>query len=141
MNHGADTMTTKAFKPGFRLVFWAGAFALLMALLVYAFWPKAMLVDVGEVTHGELVVGVRAEGRTRVRDLYVVTAPLTGHLQRIGNRTGESVRKGDVVAVLDPSEAALLDPRLGDHLVVKLGHLVLAAAVEDHPAKQDDQKA
>lgn len=104
-------MTTKAFKPGFRLVFWAGAFALLTALLVYAFWPKAMLVDVGEVTHGELVVGVRAEGRTRVRDLYVVTAPLTGHLQRIGNRTGESVRKGDVVAVLDPSEAALLDPR------------------------------
>ena len=104
-------MTIKQFKPGFRVVFWAGASVLLAALLGYAFWPKAMLVDVGEVTRGELVVDVRAEGRTRVRDLYVITAPLAGHLQRIGNRTGEAVRKGDVVAVLDPSESALLDPR------------------------------
>ena len=104
-------MTIKPFKPGFRVVFWAGASVLLAALLAYAFWPKAVLVDVGQVTRGELVVDVRAEGRTRVRDLYVITAPLAGHLQRIGNRTGEAVRKGDVVAVLDPSESALLDPR------------------------------
>lgn len=104
-------MTIKPFKPGFRIVFWAGASVLLAALLAYAFWPKAMLVDVGQVTRGELAVDVRAEGRTRVRDLYVVTAPLAGHLQRIGNRIGEAVRKGDVVAVLDPSESALLDPR------------------------------
>jgi HlyD family secretion protein len=104
-------MTIKAFKPDFRFVFWSGASVLLGALLVYAFWPKAALVDIGEVTRGELVVEVGAEGRTRVRDLYVVAAPLTGRLQRIGNRTGETVRKGDVVARLDPSEAALLDPR------------------------------
>jgi len=92
-------------------MFWTGAGVLLAGLLVYAFWPKAVLVDVGEVTRGELVVEVRAEGRTRVRDLYVVAAPLTGRLQRIGNRTGEPVRKGDVVGRLDPSESALLDPR------------------------------
>lgn len=104
-------MKIKAFKPDFRLVFWTGASVLLGALLVYAFWPKAVLVDIGEVTRGELVVEVSAEGRTRVRDLYVIAAPLTGRLQRIGNRTGETVQKGDVVARLDPSEAALLDPR------------------------------
>jgi HlyD family secretion protein len=111
MNLRTDAMTIKAFKPDFRLVFWTAAILLLGALLVYAFWPKSVLVDIGEVTRGELVVEVSAEGKTRVRDLYVVAAPLSGRLQRIGNRTGEAVRKGDVVARLDPSEAALLDPR------------------------------
>src|SRR3990167_9463329 len=111
MNLRTDAMTIKVFKPDFRLMFWAGASVLLAALLFYAFWPKAVLVDIGEVTRGELIVEVSAEGRTRVRDLYVVAAPLAGRLQGIGNRTGDIVSKGDVVAILDPSEAALLDPR------------------------------
>lgn len=104
-------MRFKTFKVSFRLAFWGGAGLGLLALVVYAFWPKALPVDVEKVTRGELVVEVRAEGRTRVRELYVISAPVAGHLQRIGNRTGLQVDKGDVVAILDPSEAALLDPR------------------------------
>lgn len=104
-------MAIKALKPGFRTTFWAGACAVLALLIAYAFWPRALQVEIGQVLKGELVVEVEAEGKTRVRELYVVTAPLTGHLRRIGNRTGEVVQKGDVVAVLDPSESVLLDPR------------------------------
>jgi HlyD family secretion protein len=104
-------MTISLFKPGFRLFFWGGAGLFLAAIVAYALWPKAIPVDMGDVTRGELVVEARAEGRTRVRELYLVSAPLAGRLQRIGNRAGESVEKGEVVAVLDPSESALLDPR------------------------------
>ena len=99
------------YRPGFRLTFWSGVGGAALLLIAYAFWPRAIPVDTGQVTRGELVVEVQAEGRTRVRELFVVTAPLSGHLQRIGNRTGDLVQKGDVVAVLDPAEAALLDPR------------------------------
>ena len=72
---------------------------MLAALLAYAFWAKAVLVDVGQVTRGELVVDVRAEGRTRVRDLYVITAPLAGHLQRLhaGHTVGGEVLGDEVV--------------------------------------------
>lgn len=111
MKSALSLMATKTFRPSFRFAFWMGVSVLSALLVAYAFWPSASQVDTGQVTRGELVVEVRAEGRTRVRELYVVTAPLTGHLQRIGNRTGEAVQKGDVVAVLDPTEAILLDPR------------------------------
>ena len=143
-------MTIKVFKPDFRLMFWAGASVLLAALLFYAFWPKAVLVDIGEVTRGELIVEVSAEGRTRVRDLYVVAAPLAGRLQRIGNRTGDIVRKGDVVAILDPSEAALLDPRTRAEaqaalaaataaLGVAQAHLAEAVSVEAEAARDAER--
>lgn len=106
-----DSEAKATLKPGFRLTFWSGVGGAALLLIAYAFWPRAIPVDTGQVTRGELVVEVQAEGKTRVRELFVVTAPFTGHLQRIGNRTGDLVQKGDVVAVLDPAEAALLDPR------------------------------
>lgn len=108
---GLTTGANRKLRPGFRLIFWSGAGAALLLLIAYAFWPRATPVDTGEVTRGELVVEVQAEGKTRVRELYVVTAPLTGHLRRIGNRTGDVVQKGDIVALLDPAEAGLLDAR------------------------------
>lgn len=103
--------TNRKFRPGFRLIFWSGAAAAFLLLITYAFWPRATRVDTGYVTRGEHVVEVQAEGKTRVRELYVITAPLTGHLRRIGNRTGDVVQKGDIVALLDPAEAGLLDAR------------------------------
>lgn len=150
MNNGLSQMATKRFRPGFRFSFWVGVSFLLVLLIVYAFWPRAIQVETGHVTRGELVVEVQAEGRTRVRELYVVTAPLTGHLQRIGNRTGEDVQKGDVVAVLDPSEAVLLDPRSRaeaeaalDSASAVLGlaraQLAEAEAVRDEAAKESSR--
>lgn len=111
MNNSPPPMQTRMYRPGFRFTFWAGVGGVILLLLAYALWPRPAPVEIGQVSRGGLVVEVRAEGKTRVRELYVVTAPLAGNLQRIGNRTGEVVEKGDVVAVLDPAEAPLLDPR------------------------------
>jgi len=59
-------------------------------------------VDTGLVTRGTLQVRVDAEGKTRVRDRYVVTAPVAGRLQRVDIPEGTHVRAGEVIARIAP---------------------------------------
>ena len=95
----------------FRTVFWVVVALALAVLLAWAFRPQPVLVDIGEVTRGPLVVSVRDEGHTRVRDIYVVSTPVAGRLMRIGNRAGEQVQAGEVLAVIEPGPAPLVDER------------------------------
>lgn len=105
------TILPDKLKPGFRVILWGGACTLLAFFAAYAFYPRAVSVDTAEISRGELVVEVRAEGRTRVQELYVVSAPVTGRLARIGNRTGEDVKAGDLLATLYPADYSALDSR------------------------------
>ncbi|MFN3514459.1 MAG: efflux RND transporter periplasmic adaptor subunit [Phenylobacterium sp.] len=95
----------------FRTIFWGGAAVVLALLLAAAFWPRAMQAELAEVTRGDLTVRVRDEGRTRVREAYVISAPLAGRLLRVGNRAGETVRAGETIALIEPSDPTLLDER------------------------------
>jgi HlyD family secretion protein len=79
--------------------------------LVLGFHPPAVPVEMAAVTRGPLVVTVEEEGKTRVRDRYVVSAPIAGYVRRIELRAGERVRAGQVLAVIEPSRASALDPR------------------------------
>ncbi len=98
-------------KVSFRTIFWIGAALVLAGVLAVTFRPQPALVDLTTVTRGSLTVSVRDEGRTRVRDTYVVSAPLGGRVLRVGNRIGEQVEAGDVVASILPSEPGFLDER------------------------------
>lgn len=73
----------------------AGAIAL-------AFRPAPIPVDVGKVTRGPLQVTVAAEGKTRVKERFVVAAPVTGRLSRIELDVGDRVQAGEQIAQLDP---------------------------------------
>lgn len=79
--------------------------------LVWGFMPRPVAVDMATVTQGPLTVSVEEEGKTRVRDRYVIHAPMSGHLRRIKLEVGDAVRPGQVVAVLEPARADALDPR------------------------------
>jgi HlyD family secretion protein len=80
--------------------------------IVWSFLPKPVSVDLATVERGPFQVSVEDEGRTRVHDAYVVSAPIGGRLLRIGNRAGEDVIAGkSVVAQLQPTEPAFLDAR------------------------------
>ena len=79
--------------------------------LLYSFLPKPVLVDLSPVTRGPLKVTVDEDGRTRIRDRYVVSAPLSGKLGRIRLKPGAKVKSGDVLTTIEPSDPALLDPR------------------------------
>lgn len=95
----------------FRAVFWAVAVLVVLALLALAFRPHPVTVELARASRGDLTVQVRDEGRTRVREAFVVSAPLAGRLLRVGNRAGETVTAGQVVATIEPSDPTLLDER------------------------------
>jgi HlyD family secretion protein len=89
-----------------------GAFALLLLLaLVYGWMPKPVPVEIATARKAALRVTVDEDGKTRVRDRFVVAAPLSGTLERITLRPGDSVSEGQVVARVTPLPPPLLDPR------------------------------
>jgi HlyD family secretion protein len=86
--------------------------ALLAGALVWALWPKPQPVDMAPVTRGPLEVVLLAEGITRVRDPYTITAPIAGTTTRSPVQIGDQVQAGEtVVAVIQPADPALMDAR------------------------------
>jgi HlyD family secretion protein len=83
----------------------------LAGAVTYAFLPKPVAVDVARIEIGNLQVSVEEDGKTRVRDRYVVSSPLAGRLRRIKLRPGDCVRPGQILAAIDPADPQLLDPR------------------------------
>jgi HlyD family secretion protein len=88
-------------------------FGLLAAgLLAYSFWPRPIEVDVAQASRGSLRVTVDEDGKTRIKERYVVSAPLAGRLQRINLRAGDPVIAGKtLLAVIEPGDPSLLDER------------------------------
>jgi HlyD family secretion protein len=102
---------TKRPSFSFRTVFWSAAALAVAVLLVFAFRPRPVAVDLAGITRGPMQVTVRDEGRTRIRNEYIVSAPVGGHLLRIGYKPGATVDAGDVVARILPGAPAFLDAR------------------------------
>lgn len=88
-----------------------GGVAVIVAAAAWAFWPRPLLVDLATVQVAPMQLTVAADGVTRVRDPYEVTAPITGNLQRMQVAVGDPVTQGDVIAVIEPAAAAILDAR------------------------------
>ncbi|WP_198375144.1 efflux RND transporter periplasmic adaptor subunit [Neoroseomonas rubea] len=76
-----------------------------------AFQPRPVLVETELVTRGRFEAVVVEDGRTRVRDRYVVSAPVAGRVLRLGVRPGDTVSQGDPVALILAAPSALLSPR------------------------------
>ena len=95
-----------------RLVFWGTLVVIVMLGLVFAFRPRAVIVDIVTVDRGNLLITVNDEGETRVHDVYVLSAPVAGHMRRIDLHAGDPVvRLETVVAEIQPIDPAFLDPR------------------------------
>ena len=93
-------------------VFWLVTGAVVVMGLAYAFWPRPVAVDVGRVTRGPMQLSVDEDGRTRVHDRYVVSAPVAGRVRRIMLRPGDSIQAGKtILAVIEPTDPAPLDAR------------------------------
>jgi HlyD family secretion protein len=85
--------------------------AVVGGLLAVALWPTTLAVEVAAVSTGPLVVTVDDEGQTRVRQRYVVSAPVTGRVLRIELEPGDVVKEGEVVARVRAETPPLLDAR------------------------------
>jgi HlyD family secretion protein len=90
---------------------WALLALALAAALAWGLRPQLVVVETAAVSRGLLELTVDEDGRTRVKDRYLVSAPLAGTLVRIALHPGDSVAQGAVVARLVPLAAPMLDPR------------------------------
>lgn len=89
-----------------------GVLLLLSVTLAFALRPKPLMVDIGVVERGSMLVTINEEGRTRVRDAYMVSTPVTGQLLRLDVEPGDQVIAGkSIVAVMLPAQPTPLDVR------------------------------
>ncbi len=95
-----------------RLILWGIIAAVVAAALVYAFLPKPVLVAMEQVQRNNLRVTVQEEAKSRVHDVYVLSAPVTGYLRRIEVEVGDQVQLSQtIVAEIEPIDPTFLDTR------------------------------
>jgi HlyD family secretion protein len=83
-----------------------------VAALTYALWPASVPVDIARVERGPLRTTVDEDGKTRLKERYIISAPLAGRLSRVTLREGDAVTAGQtILATIDPMDPSLLDPR------------------------------
>jgi HlyD family secretion protein len=94
-----------------RLMPWLGAFTLL-SLILWGLWPKPVIVETGVAERSSLTVRVSEEGKTRVRNRYIVAAPVAGKMLRVPLKPGDTVEADKTLLTsIEPVASPLLDPR------------------------------
>ena len=90
---------------------WLIVAGIAVGLVVLWLRPQPTRVDIATAVRGPLRVTVDGEGRTRVRDRYIVAAPVAGRLRRITLRRGDSIDRDQLIAQIEALPLAPLDPR------------------------------
>ncbi len=91
------------------------------AASVLALRPSPVPVEAARVQRGPLVVAIQESGTTRVKDRYLISAPVTGSVSRISLEPGDLVQEGDVLAEIAPATSPLLDARTRAQAEGRLG--------------------
>lgn len=121
-----------------RYVIGAGLLALASLALYWVFQPRPILVEVAAVNEQPFTAIVEEDGRTRVRDRFVVSAPLSGRVPRSLLRAGDAVKAGQALATITPHISPLLDPRVRQELEERVG--AAEAALEETKALNERGK-
>lgn len=119
-------------------LFLIGFGVFVVAAIGYAFLPKPIPVESASVRRGPIQVTIDHEGRTRVKERYVVSASLSGRLLRVELHPGDPIKaKETVLASILPADPALLDPRARAEAEAR----VKAAEAAEHRATPNLQRA
>jgi HlyD family secretion protein len=111
-------------------VTWAAVAAAALAGLAFMAWPRPIPVDIAAVTNAAMEVTVDDDGKTRVRHVYTVSAPIAGKVLRISHPSGEegmSLHVGDevtanktVVAIMQPTAPSFIDARSREQIEAEI---------------------
>lgn len=86
--------------------------AALAVFIITGLLPKPVEVDTARVFRGPLTVSVLEEGKTRIRNRYIVSPPIAGYLRRVPVRAGDPIEAGKtVLALIQSAPSSFLDPR------------------------------
>lgn len=83
----------------------------IIGLLLWGFWPQAVLVETVTASRAPLTITIEEEGRTRVVDRYVISAPVNGIACRVDLDVGDPVGQGEDLLGITPLKSQILDPR------------------------------
>lgn len=118
---------------------WIALAGLVLLFFYLGFRTPAQLVDLVEVKRGHFAQTFAEEGKTRVKDRYLVTAPVNGFLERIHLEAGDPVKAGDILFTLRPNPSAMLDSR--SRAQAEAGLAAAEASLKTAQAALDAQKA
>ena len=117
--------------------------SLVVAGLAWFAWPRPLPVDLATVSKGPIDVTADDDGKTHVRHIYTVSAPVAGKVLRISHPMGEqgpSLHVGDqvtanetVVALMQPTVPSFNDVRSHDQLEAEI--LAADAAIQQQEAE------
>lgn len=94
-----------------KLVLWGLGLGL-VGFIAYGLKPRPVEVETAPVARGPLTVTVTEEGKTRIRNRYIVAAPLSGNMRRVTLKAGDEVKADStVITTIEPALAPLLDER------------------------------
>lgn len=106
-------------------------------------WPRPVLVDLATVAKGPIEVTADDDGKTHVRHVYTVSAPIAGKVLRISHPLGDqgpSLHVGDevvanqtVIALMQPTLPGFIDVRSRDQLQSEV--LAADAAIQQQEAE------
>lgn len=103
--------TAKSKKPWRKILTYATGAALAL-FIITGLMPKSVEVEMAAIKSGPLTVSVLEEGKTRIRNRYVVSPPIAGYLRRVPVRAGDPVEADKtLLAVIQASPSSFLDPR------------------------------
>ncbi|MCZ7661099.1 MAG: HlyD family efflux transporter periplasmic adaptor subunit [Xanthobacteraceae bacterium] len=114
---------------------------LLLGVAIWFAWPKPVLVDLAPVARMPMEVTVDEEGKTRVRHIYTVSAPIAGKVLRISppRHVGDVVAKDEtVVAVMEPTVPGFHDARTHEELQAALGAAEAAVKLAEAEVRRID---
>jgi HlyD family secretion protein len=80
--------------------------------MAWALWPRPIEVETAVIGRGTIEISVEEEGKTRIREVFTVDAPLTGRMARLDLHPGDKVIANEtVVARIRSTAPSLLDTR------------------------------
>ena len=131
------------------LIKW-GVIALLVAAVAWGIYVvarvKPVLVDVAVASRGPMEVTINEEGVTRVRNVYTLSSPIAGQLERVTLEEGDPVNANrTTIASIRPLDPPFLDKRTRAELTATVeaarSGVTLAEVLEPLPVEWSKQRA
>jgi HlyD family secretion protein len=110
-------------------------------LLLWGFWPRPVMVETVPVKRAPMMVTVEEDGRTRVIDRYVISAPVDGVACRVQLDVGDRVEEGRVLLGITPLASQVLDPRRRAEAEAQVAAAAAALAASKEDAEAADARA
>lgn len=99
-------------KTSIQTLIWSSVAIALLIAGSLAFLPKPVEVETAVAVARPLTKTVQEDGKTRIREKYIISAPVAGRLSRIELDPGDPVSsEGTLLAIIQPAEPAMLDAR------------------------------